>query len=103
MLGVVEACALEPRGAGHRATVEHLRVRGGRSHVEEVPHGGPEIFESSTRRPPPERVVSVEREAGTGLAEVHELAQPSGGSRIRGWLPQHGGHSPSLARRGGYA
>ena len=86
MLGVIEARAGEPSGAGHRGVLQRSARCRGRADVEVLPDRRPEAAEVLDR-PLPRVVVALERETPLPL----EPAQPATHARplpgVRGRLP----------------
>ena len=88
VLGVVQARAGEPLGAGHLARAEHALVGRVRAHAEEVPDRAPEALEV-VDRPSPQRVV-VREVVPALVAQPVQIAPDLGRlAHVRGRGPEH--------------
>ena len=88
VLGVVEARALKPLRAGHRAPPEHMRVGRVGADLVELPDRGPEPLEV-VDGPALQRFIGAQLQPAPIVEPVHQPPHLGGLPQIRGRGPEH--------------
>jgi hypothetical protein len=87
VLGVVQACSLEPSGTRHAAVGEDGVERRVGAHAGELPQRGPEPLQVRDR-PAPQVLVGVEREAALAFEPAQEPREVRVTNQLVRWPPE---------------